>query len=63
MKKKDIHASGLALALTLFITNIVCFALVLVAPDFALTLFGSFMHGIDLTKIAITPTFGGKTIL
>ncbi len=63
MEKKDINATGIALALTLGIVSILCLLLLLVAPQFALSLFGSLMHGIDLSKIAITPTLGGQTIL
>ncbi|MFA4952781.1 MAG: DUF5676 family membrane protein [Candidatus Pacearchaeota archaeon] len=62
-QKKDINATGIALALTFGIISIVCLLLVLASPTFALTLFGSFMHGVDLTSIAITPTIGGKTLL
>lgn len=63
MAKKDVNATGIALALTLGIISILCLVLVLIAPVFALNLFGSFMHGIDLSKIAITPTIGGRTLL
>lgn len=62
-QKKDVNATGIALALTLGIISVICLLLVLVAPTFALNLFGSFMHGIDLTKIAIIPTISGKTLL
>ncbi|MEK6952104.1 MAG: DUF5676 family membrane protein [Nanoarchaeota archaeon] len=61
--KHDVNATGIALALTLGILSIVCLLLVLIAPSFALSLFGSFMHGIDLTKIAVTPSLSGKTLL
>ncbi|MBI2498810.1 hypothetical protein HYV88_01050 [Candidatus Woesearchaeota archaeon] len=61
--KKDVNASGIALGLTFLIVSVVCLLLVLIAPGFALSLFGSFMHGIDITKIAITPGFDGRTIL
>lgn len=63
MAKKDVNATGIALALTLGIISILCLVLVLIAPVFALNLFGSFMHGVDLSKIAITPTIGGRTLL
>jgi len=63
MAKKDVNATGIALALTLLVVSIVCLLLLLIAPTFSLRLFGSFMHGIDLTKIAIAPSIGGKTIL
>lgn len=62
-QKKDINATGIALALIFGIISLICLVLVLIAPTFALNLFGSFMHGVDLTKIAITPTIGGKTLL
>lgn len=61
--KHDVNATGIALALTFGIISIVCLSLVLIAPSFALSLFSSFMHGIDLTKIAITPSLGGRTLL
>ena len=63
MVKRNVHATGIALALTLTILNIVCLALLLIAPGFALGLFGSFMHGIDVSKIAITPTLGLSPLL
>lgn len=63
MAKKDINATGIALALTFAIISIVCLVLVLITPGFAINLFGSFMHGVDLTKIAITPTIEGRTLL
>lgn len=63
MAKKDVNATGIALALTLGIISILCLVLVLIAPVFALNLFGSFMHGIDLSKIAVTPAIGGRTLL
>ena len=63
MAKKDINATGIALALTFLIVSIVCLLFVLIAPGFAVSLFGSFMHGIDITKIAVTPSFSGNTLL
>ena len=63
MAKKDINATGIALALTFAIISIVCLVLVLIAPEFTLNLFGSFIHGADLTKIAITPSISGRTLL
>ncbi|MBS3093958.1 hypothetical protein J4456_05255 [Candidatus Pacearchaeota archaeon] len=62
-EKISIHATGLALAFTFLIISIICLVLVLTATDLALMLFSSFMHGIDLTQIAVTPTFGGRTLL
>lgn len=63
MPKKNINATGIALALTFLIVSIVCLLLVLIAPGFTLKLFGSFMHGIDITKIAVTPSISINTIL
>ena len=63
MAKKDVNATGIALALTFLIVSIVCLVLVLIAPKFAISLFGSFMHGIDITKIAVTPSISGNTLL
>ena len=63
MVKKDIHATGIALALTLAIISIICLILVFIAPAFALNLFGSFIHGIDLSKIAVAPVLGIKTLV
>lgn len=63
MAKKDVNATGIAAGLTLGIISIICLVLVLIAPGFALTLFGSFMHGVDLSKIAITPSISGRTVL
>ena len=63
MAKKDVNATGIALALTFVVVSIVCLVLVLIAPGFTLKLFGSFMHGIDITKIAVTPSIGGRTVL
>ena len=61
--KHDVNATGMALALTFGVISIICLLLVLIAPSFALSLFGSFMHGIDLTKIAIAPSVSGRTLL
>ena len=63
MVKKDINATGIALAFTFLIVSIICLLLVFIAPEFALNLFGSFVHGIDLTKIAVTPSISGNTLL
>lgn len=60
---RNIHATGLALAITLTLLNLVCLLLLLIAPGFALSLFGSFMHGINLSQIAITPTLGINTFV
>ncbi len=62
-KRKDVNATGIALALTFGIISIICLLLVLINPAFALVLFGSFMHGIDLTKISVTPSISGRTLL
>lgn len=61
-RKKDINATGLSLALTFGIISLICLILVFISPSFALTLFGSFMHGIDMTKIAIIPVFSWITV-
>ena len=63
MAKKDVNATGISLALTFVVVSIVCLVLVLIAPGFTLKLFGSFMHGIDITKIAVTPSLGVSTLL
>ena len=63
MAKKDVNATGIALALTFLIVSVVCLLLLLIAQEFALNLFGSFIHGIDLSKIAVTPTISGNTLL
>lgn len=62
-QKKDVNATGIALALTFFIISVICLLLLLIAPIFALNLFGLFMHGVDLAKIAVTPTFSGRTLM
>lgn len=62
-KQKSIHATGLALALTLFIISLICLLLFLTAPEFTLNLFSSFMHGVDLSKIAVTPKFTRNTLI
>ncbi|MEK6871361.1 MAG: DUF5676 family membrane protein [Nanoarchaeota archaeon] len=62
-ERKNIHATGIAVGLTFGIISFICLVLVFVALDFALMLFGSFMHGIDLTKIAIEPSLNGRTLL
>jgi len=61
-ERKNINATGIAVGLTLGIVSLICLLLVFIAQDFALTLFGSFMHGIDLTQIAIEPTLDGRTL-
>mgnify|MGYP001558136585 CR=1 FL=1 len=63
MAKKNVNATGIALALTFLIVSIACLLLIFIAPKFTLNLFGSFMHGIDLTKIAVTPSISGNTLL
>lgn len=62
-KKKDVNATGIALALTFGIISVICLLLILIAPAFALNLFSSFVHGIDFTKVAITPSISGRTLL
>ena len=63
MTQKNINATGITLAFTLVILNLVCLILLLLMPTFTLSLFGSFMHGIDLTKIAITPVIDLNTLI
>lgn len=63
MVKKDVNATGIALASIFGIVSIICLILVLIVPEFALNLFGSFMHGIDLTQIATVPSVNGNTLL
>ena len=55
MRKMNIFAAGIALGMTLGILNIVCLILLLIAPQFTMSMFGSFMHGIDLNSISIVP--------
>ena len=62
ISKKDVNATGIALALTSGTINVICLLLLLLAPTFTLNLFESFMHGIDLNKIAITPSIGLRTL-
>jgi len=39
-----------------------CAALIAIAPDATIDLFANLFHGIDITKIATTPTLGGTII-
>ena len=61
--KRNVNATGLALAITLTLLNIFCLLLLLIAPTFFLGLFGSFMHGLDLSKIAVVPVLGMNIFL
>jgi len=63
MTQKNVNATGITLAFTLVILNLICLILLLLMPNFTLSLFGSFMHGIDLTKIAITPVIDLNTLI
>lgn len=63
MSKRNINATGIALAITLTLLNLVCLLLLMIVPNFALSLFGSFMHGVDLTQISITPVLGINTFI
>lgn len=49
---KDPMATANAAAVTIIVIYIVCAGAVLVAPDFAMGIAGSWFHGIDITKIA-----------
>lgn len=62
-RKINANATGFALAITLTLINIFCLLLLLIAPNFFLNLFGSFMHGLDLSKIAVTPSIGADTFI
>lgn len=63
-KKKDVNVTGIALGLTFGIINLICLLLVFMFRDFSLKyLFGSFMHGINITQISITPILSGITLL
>jgi len=61
--KRNVNAMGLALAVTLTLLNVFCLLLLLIAPNFFLGLFGSFMHGLDLSKIAVIPVLSINTFL
>ena len=63
MSRRNINATGIAFAITLTLLNIVCLLLLIIAPNFTLSLFGSFIHGVDLSKIAVTPNFGVDTFI
>ena len=61
--KKNIHTTAMALAVTLTLLNIFCLLFLIIAPNFAQILFSSFMHSIDLSKIAVAPDLGINTIV
>ncbi len=63
MSRKNVNATGISLAITLTLINLICLLFLLIAPSFALSLFGSFIHGIDLSGLAITPILGINTFV
>lgn len=50
-----IHPTGLAFALTAGVVYVVCAILVALWPQQSISFFGSWFHGVDLTKIAVAP--------
>ncbi len=63
MKSSKVSATGMALAITLTLLNLVCLVLLLIAPEFSLSLFGYFIHGLDLSKVAIIPKLNISTLV
>ena len=60
--KLNVKKTGLTLAIVIGIVYIVCAILIAIAPTATVNVFGALFHGIDISKIAATPTLG-RTIL
>jgi len=58
MEKLDAKKVSLSLAATSGILSVACALLIAAAPQFTINLFGAVFHGVDLTKIQKTMTFG-----
>jgi len=56
--KLNVNTVGLTTGIVAGIASIVCAILFWIAPAFTLNLFGSLFHGIDLSKITTTLSFG-----
>ena len=50
-----VHPTGLAFGMTSGLLYILCSAVVAFWPNGTLNFFGKWFHGIDLTKISVTP--------
>ncbi len=51
-----------SLAITAGIVSVVCALLILLAPEFTVSLFGAIFHGIDLSQISATATIGSSLL-
>lgn len=60
-KLKAIRVAN-ALAITAGIISIVCALLLAIAPQFTMNLFGAIFHGLDISQITVSLTWG-RTIL
>lgn len=54
--------AGIALASVSGIASIACAALNFIAPQFAVSFLGTIFHGIDISKIAATSSFGSAIL-
>ena len=62
MQELDAKKVSLSLAAVSGIVSAICALLIAIAPKFATNLFGTIFHGIDLTKIPKTMTFGSAIL-
>jgi len=58
MVKLDVKAIGIASAIITGIVYVVCFLIVLILGAASLKFFSLFVHGIDLTSLATSPSLG-----
>ncbi len=58
MVKLDVKGIGLASGIVTAIVYVVCFLIVLILGSASLKFFNLFIHGIDLTSLATTPSLG-----
>ena len=57
-EKLNVKKTSYSLAVVAGIVYLACAILVAIAPVWTVSVFGALFHGIDISKIAITPTLG-----
>ena len=60
--KLDVKRVSLSLVYATAIVSVVCALLLIVFPLGSMRLLGSIFHGLDISKIAVTVTFGGAIL-
>mgnify|MGYP001616860821 CR=1 FL=1 len=62
VEKLNAKRVALSLAIVSGVISIICALLILIAPEFTVSLFGAIFHGIDISQITKPITLGGAIL-